>query len=185
MVGAVLDDEARVGLRQEDGATLRLGDGLLLEPQLLRLLELLRRLRLDQAKLEATAQIEELCISAPDCVLTHGDFKTHNLLVAPDGPVLIDWDSVRVDSAALEAGRVAYIFGAGELDPVRRILTAYVESGGNISWIGSSLFASVVRNQLQIIFEHVFDSTPQIGPTQIGTPCPQGKTRQTGPAHDR
>ncbi|WP_328523234.1 aminoglycoside phosphotransferase family protein [Kribbella sp. NBC_00359] len=108
--------------------------------------------------IEATAGIEELCHDAPDCVTTHGDFKTHNLLITPRGPVLIDWDTVRVDSAALEAGRVAYIFGAGELEPMRRILTAYVEAGGELTWIGSDLFASVVRNQLQLLFEHVLVS---------------------------
>jgi fructosamine-3-kinase len=108
--------------------------------------------------IEATAGIEELCDGAPDCVTTHGDFKTHNLLITPRGPVLIDWDTVRVDSAALEAGRVAYIFGAGELEPMRRILTAYVEAGGDMTWIGSDLFASVARNQLQLLFEHVLVS---------------------------
>jgi Ser/Thr protein kinase RdoA (MazF antagonist) len=106
----------------------------------------------------ATADIEELCDGAPDCVTTHGDFKTHNLLITADGPVLVDWDSVRVDSAALEAGRVAYIFGAGELEPMRKILTAYVEAGGTIAWSGPHLFASVVRNAVQMLFEHVLVS---------------------------
>ncbi len=86
---------------------------------------------------------------------THGDFKTHNLLMTPDGPVLVDWDSVRVDSAALEAGRVAYIFGAGELEPMRRILTAYTSAGGNISWAGPDLFLSVTRHDLQVLFERI------------------------------
>lgn len=107
---------------------------------------------------EVTAGIQELCDGAPDCVTTHGDFKTHNLLITPRGPVLIDWDTVRVDSATLEAGRVAYIFGAGELEPMRRILTAYVEAGGDVAWIGSDLFASVVRNHVQLVFEHVLVS---------------------------
>jgi len=70
----------------------------------------------------------------------------------------IDWDSVRVDSAAREAGRVAYIFGSGELEPMQRILSAYVEAGGDVAWIGSALFTSVARNQLQIVREHVLVS---------------------------
>lgn len=98
--------------------------------------------------LEMSARIEELCEVAPDCVQTHGDFKPHNMLMTPTGPVLVDWDSVRVDSAALEAGRVAYIFGAGEPEPIRRILRAYAAAGGDVTWAGQDLFLSVVRHDL-------------------------------------
>jgi aminoglycoside phosphotransferase (APT) family kinase protein len=105
--------------------------------------------------LELSARIEELCEVAQDSVTTHGDFKTHNMLMTPDGPVLVDWDSVRVDSAALEAGRVAYIFGAGLFEPMRRILTAYTSAGGRISWAGPDLFFSVTRHDLQVLFERI------------------------------
>ncbi len=98
--------------------------------------------------LELTARIEEVCETAPDLVMTHGDFKSHNLLMTPRGPVLIDWDSVRSDSAALEAGRMAHVFGAETLD-------AYVAAGGDIAWAGSDLNLSVVRNQLQGTYERV------------------------------
>ena len=108
--------------------------------------------------LELSARIEELCEVAQDLVTTHGDFKTHNLLMTPAGLVLVDWDSVRVDSAALEAGRVAYLFGAGELEPMRRILTAYSEAGGSISWAGPDLFVSVTRHELQVLFERILVS---------------------------
>lgn len=108
--------------------------------------------------IETTARIEELCDRAPDCVTTHGDFKPHNVLITPSGPVLIDWDSVRVDSAALEAGRAAYIFGSGKPESMRRILTAYAEAGGDLTWTATDLFAGVARNQLQVLFEHVLVS---------------------------
>jgi hypothetical protein len=108
--------------------------------------------------LDLSTRIEELCEVARDPVTTHGDFKTHNLLLTPAGPVLVDWDSVRVDSAALEAGRVAYIFGAGELEPMRRILTAYTSAGGSISWAGPDLFFSVTRHDLQVLFERILVS---------------------------
>ena len=98
--------------------------------------------------LELTARIEEVCETAPDLVMTHGDFKSHNLLMTASGPVLIDWDSVRADSAALEAGRMAHMFGAKTLD-------AYVAAGGDITWAGNDLNLSVVRNQLQGIFERI------------------------------
>jgi hypothetical protein len=104
---------------------------------------------------ELTARISSMCEVAGDTVMTHGDFKTHNLLMTSRGPVLIDWDSVRIDSAALETGRVAHIFGGGELEPIRRILTAYVEAGGDLTWTGPDLFLGVARKHLHSLFEHV------------------------------
>jgi hypothetical protein len=68
---------------------------------------------------------------------------------------LVDWDSVRTDSAALEAGRVAYIFGAGQPEQVSRILTAYVGAGGELGWAGPDLFLSVTRNHIQVLAEHI------------------------------
>jgi hypothetical protein len=112
--------------------------------------------------LAITARIEALCEVAPDNVVTHGDFKTHNLLKTPTGEVLVDWDSVRVDSAALEAGRVAYIFGAGELEPTTQILRAYTVAGGNITWPGRDLFLSESRHDLQVLFERIQVSLDQI-----------------------
>ena len=112
--------------------------------------------RLPRILAELTARIEEVCETAPDLVMTHGDFKSHNLLMTANGPVLIDWDSVRPDSAALEAGRMAHMFGAETLD-------AYVAAGGDITWAGNDLNLSVVRNQLQGIFERILvllDRTP-------------------------
>ncbi|GAA5035814.1 phosphotransferase [Actinopolymorpha pittospori] len=108
--------------------------------------------------LEMSERIERLCEVAADCVTTHGDFKTHNMVMAPTGPVLVDWDSVRVDSAALEAGRVAYIFGAAGIEPIRRILAAYVAAGGEVSWAGRDLFLSVARHDLQVLFERILVS---------------------------
>jgi hypothetical protein len=108
--------------------------------------------------LELSTRIEELCEVAPDPVTTHGDFKTHNMLMTPAGPVLVDWDSVRTDSAALEAGRVAYIFGDGEPEAMRRILSAYTSAGGDISWPGPDLFLSVTRHDLQGLFERILVS---------------------------
>jgi hypothetical protein len=98
--------------------------------------------------LELTARIEEVCETAPDLVMTHGDFKSHNMLMTSGGPVLIDWDSVRSDSAALEAGRIAHMFGPKTLD-------AYVAAGGAITWAGDDLYLGVARADLQRIYERV------------------------------
>ncbi|MFI5708736.1 phosphotransferase [Kribbella sp. NPDC051620] len=115
--------------------------------------------------LALSSRIEELCEVAPDPVTTHGDFKTHNLLMTSTGPVLVDWDSVRIDSAALEAGRVAYIFGAGEPEPIKRVLTAYTGAGGNISWPGQDLFFSVTRHDLQVLYDRILVSLNRNPPT--------------------
>nr|WP_269091230.1 aminoglycoside phosphotransferase family protein [Actinopolymorpha cephalotaxi] len=105
--------------------------------------------------LDSSARIERLCGRAPDRVTTHGDFKAHNMLMARSGPVLVDWDSVREDSAALEAGRVAYIFGVGEPEPINDILRSYADAGGDVTWAGPDLFLSVVRHDLHALFERV------------------------------
>ncbi|GAA0953616.1 hypothetical protein GCM10009554_58220 [Kribbella koreensis] len=115
--------------------------------------------------LDLSNRIAELCEVAPDPVTTHGDFKTHNLLMTPTGPVLIDWDSVRIDSAALEAGRVAHIFAAGDPAQLTRILTAYTAAGGDISWPGPDLFISVLRHDLQVLYDRVLVSLNRNPPT--------------------
>ena len=84
---------------------------------------------------------------------THGDLKPHNIVNSSSGPVLVDWDAVRTDSAALEAGRAAYIVGAGDSQRIRRILTAYTAAGGELGWTGPDLFLSVTRNHLQVLSE--------------------------------
>jgi fructosamine-3-kinase len=105
--------------------------------------------------LAVTERIAELCDVVPDLVTTHGDFKPHNLVRSVSGPVLVDWDSVRTDSAALEAGRVAYIFGSGDPEQINSILTTYVDAGGELGWAGPDLFLSVTRHHIQVLAEHI------------------------------
>lgn len=102
-----------------------------------------------------TARIAELCDDVPDLVTTHGDFKTHNIVTSSSGPVLVDWDGVRTDSAALDAGRCAYIIGGGEPAQIKTILTAYVAAGGELGWAGADLFLSVARNAVQVLGEQI------------------------------
>lgn len=105
------------------------------------------------------ARIEELCDVASDCVMTHGDFKPHNILMTPTGrPVLVDWDGVRVDSAILEAGQVAYLFGAAELDPISRFMTAYAAAGGDITRAGQDLFLGVAIHDLAGLYWRILVS---------------------------
>lgn len=116
--------------------------------------------------LEVAERIVSLCAEVPDLVTTHGDFKPHNIVGGPSGPVLVDWDSVRTDSAALEAARVAYIFGAGDHERIAGILAAYAEAGGDLSWPGPDLFLSVLRNHLQVLGEHLQVCLGEIEPAR-------------------
>ncbi|WP_344161143.1 aminoglycoside phosphotransferase family protein [Kribbella yunnanensis] len=100
-------------------------------------------------------RIAELGEIAPDVVTTHGDFKDHNIVRSVSGPVLVDWDSVRTDSAALEAGRTAYMFGDGEASRVGRILAAYVAAGGELGWAGADVFLGVARHRVQVLGEQI------------------------------
>jgi Ser/Thr protein kinase RdoA (MazF antagonist) len=115
--------------------------------------------------LAATERITELFDIAPDIVTTHGDFKPHNIVMSDAGPVLVDWDSVRTDSAALEAGRVAYIFSAGNPEQLNKILTSYAEAGGQLAWAGPDLFLSVTRHHLQTLAEQIRASLGESAPT--------------------
>ncbi len=92
-----------------------------------------------------SARLVEVYSRVPDWVVTHGDFEPHNVLITAEGPVLVDWDTVWVYSAALQAGRVAYAFGAGEPFRVRAILAAYE---GDVSWAGMDLFVSTLSHEL-------------------------------------
>lgn len=89
--------------------------------------------------------------NVPDLVATHGDVEPHNVLLTAAGPVLIDWDSVKIYSAALQAGRVAYAFGDGDAERVSRILIAYVQAGGDIRWPAQDLFISTLSHELASI----------------------------------
>ncbi|MEU8225825.1 aminoglycoside phosphotransferase family protein [Kribbella sp. NPDC048915] len=116
--------------------------------------------------LAVTSRISAIRESVPDLVTTHGDFKPHNVIMSPSGPVLVDWDSVRTDSTALEAARTAYIFAAGNPDRVTRILATYTASGGNLTWPGTDLFLSVLRNHLQVLTDQIDVSLGNTAPAR-------------------
>jgi Ser/Thr protein kinase RdoA (MazF antagonist) len=77
---------------------------------------------------------------ADDYVLTHRDVEPWNVMMAADGPVLIDWDPAGPDSASLETCHAAYAFATrgsqpkpGRLaDDLAATITAYIGAGGTI-----------------------------------------------------
>jgi hypothetical protein len=92
--------------------------------------------------------IQAAFAAAGDQVLSHGDLEPYNVLVSPEGPVLIDWESVACESATLEIGRAAVSFGGDDPDRISRILQEYVDSGGVLAPIGDDLFLRKVSLRL-------------------------------------
>jgi hypothetical protein len=92
--------------------------------------------------------IQAAFAAAGDQVLSHGDLEPYNVLVSPEGPVLIDWESVACESATLEIGRAAVSFGGDDPNQISRILQEYVDSGGVLAPIGDDLFLRKVSLRL-------------------------------------
>jgi aminoglycoside phosphotransferase (APT) family kinase protein len=64
-------------------------------------------------------------------VMTHGDVDQKNLILAPGGPVLCDWDVAMPLVPRRELADVALSLGAWErLDVSRRVIRAYATAGG-------------------------------------------------------
>ncbi len=93
-------------------------------------------LRLNMADvLDAASWTSRGFAAAGDYVMTHRDVEPWNVLIAPTGPVLIDWDVAGPDSASLEAAHSTLEFARrGRKEPgetlARRTIQAYVGHGG-------------------------------------------------------
>lgn len=90
-----------------------------------------------------------------DFALCHGDFEPRNVLIAADGPVLIDWESVAPGSASLEAGRAAAAFGKQDIEWMKRFLQAYQQAGGSIVVAPEDLMLHRVAAELSKITEQI------------------------------
>lgn len=102
-----------------------------------------------------TSRLRAASTSAGDHVITHGDLEPYNVLVTPEGPVLVDWDSVGPDSAALEAGRAALTFAGHDEDRLVEFLRTYVNAGGQVAHLGPDLFVRPVALDLLHLTEHI------------------------------
>ncbi len=86
---------------------------------------------------------------ADDRTYTHRDVVPFNVLVARDGPYLVDWDVAGPDSASLETGLAAVAFAADRPERVRRTLESYHAHGGQrLRLTGTNLFAHRVGKEL-------------------------------------
>ncbi|WP_338783910.1 phosphotransferase [Streptomyces sp. DG1A-41] len=93
--------------------------------------------------------------SVPDGLVTsHLDLQPQNVLVGPDGPVLLDWDNAGPISAEREFARAVYVWsGRNEVDiaSARRLTRAYRDAGGRAVVTGPESFSMLFATDLNYI----------------------------------
>ncbi|MET8076858.1 phosphotransferase [Streptomyces sp. NPDC005303] len=94
--------------------------------------------------------------SAPDDVVTsHLDMRPQNVLVDPEGPVLLDWDNAGPVSAERELARAVYVWSGGnDFDPdaARRVVRAYRDAGGRAVVKGLDPFSMLFATDLNYVY---------------------------------
>lgn len=98
-----------------------------------------------------------------DLVTSHLDLQPQNVLVGPDGPVLLDWDNAGSASAERELARALFVWSGGNEGNVEagvRVARAYRSAGGRAVVRGpqsfSMLFATAL-NYVQVQAECAID----------------------------
>jgi aminoglycoside phosphotransferase (APT) family kinase protein len=89
-----------------------------------------------------------------DLVTSHLDLQPQNVLVGPDGPVLLDWDNAGSTSAEREFARAVYVWSGGNqanLDSARRLARAYRSAGGRAAITGPQSFSMLFATELNFI----------------------------------
>ncbi|MEV0170298.1 phosphotransferase [Streptomyces sp. NPDC050803] len=89
-----------------------------------------------------------------DLVTSHLDLQPQNVLVGPDGPVLLDWDNAGPISAERELARAAYVWAGrnrGDVDAARRTARAYRSAGGPGEVTGPQSFSMLFATELNFI----------------------------------
>lgn len=90
-----------------------------------------------------------------DLVTSHLDLRPQNVLVGPDGPVLLDWDNAGTVSAERELARAVYVWSGGnEVNPdsARRLARAYRSAGGRAAITGPQSFSMLFATDLNYIY---------------------------------
>ena len=100
-----------------------------------------------------------------DLVTSHLDVQPQNVLVGPDGPVLLDWDNTGPISAERELAHAVYVWSGRNrfhADSARRLVRAYTAAGGHAVIRGldsfSMLFATAM-NYVHVQAECAIDPT--------------------------
>ncbi|MFF8935930.1 aminoglycoside phosphotransferase family protein [Streptomyces paradoxus] len=93
--------------------------------------------------------------SAPGGLVTsHLDLQPQNVLVGPDGPVLLDWDNAGPVAAEREFARAVYVWSGGNevnTDAARRLARAYRDAGGRAVVTGPESFSMLFATALNYI----------------------------------
>ena len=90
-----------------------------------------------------------------DLVTSHLDLRPENVLVRPDGPVLLDWDNAGPISAERELARAVYVWSGGNqvnTGSARRLARAYRRAGGKATIKGPQSFSMLFATDLNFIY---------------------------------
>jgi hypothetical protein len=93
--------------------------------------------------------------SPGDVVTSHLDMRPQNVLVGPDGPVLLDWDNAGPVSAERELARAVYVWSGGNrFDPeaARRLVRAYRDAGGHAVVKDVDAFSMLFATDLNYVY---------------------------------
>ncbi|MET8132411.1 aminoglycoside phosphotransferase family protein [Streptomyces sp. NPDC005251] len=89
-----------------------------------------------------------------DLVMSHLDLQPQNVLVGPDGPVLLDWDNAGPASAERELARALYVWSGRNrptVDSAIRLARAYRSAGGPATVKGPQSFSMLFATDLNFI----------------------------------
>jgi hypothetical protein len=88
-------------------------------------------------------------------VTSHLDMRPQNVLVGPDGPVLLDWDNAGPVSAERELARAVYVWSGGnrfDAEAARRLVRAYRDAGGRAVVKGPDSFSMLFATDLNYVY---------------------------------
>jgi aminoglycoside phosphotransferase (APT) family kinase protein len=92
---------------------------------------------------------------AGDLVTSHLDLQPQNVLVGPNGPVLLDWDNAGPVSAERELARAVYVWSGRNqtnIDSARRLARAYRSAGGRAEIRGPQSFSMLFATDLNFVY---------------------------------
>ncbi|MFF0010950.1 phosphotransferase enzyme family protein [Streptomyces sp. NPDC005374] len=93
--------------------------------------------------------------SSGDVVTSHLDMRPQNVLVGPDGPVLLDWDNAGPVSAERELARAVYVWSGGnqfDAESARCLVRAYRDAGGRAVIKGPEAFSMLFATDLNYVY---------------------------------
>ena len=93
--------------------------------------------------------------SGPDDLVTsHLDLQPQNVLVGPDGPVLLDWDNAGSACAERESARALFVWSGGnegDVEAGARVARAYRDAGGRAVVRGPGSFSMLFATELNYV----------------------------------